>query len=171
MYHDKQTLRFWTPTIFAPFGINKEYDKYVLKLELDDEMEGHSYLRKLILHIEKVIKKMIEDGKLEDALKDDEENDDILEERIKDDEENNTDDYFKSIIQKRFGKKKDLLRGRIKYTEIEFKQKEGNYLKTVFDLPKQCYVRVQLEIVGLWDYRKDNNRSGLNVNIKKIIVP
>ena len=158
--HDNQVLRFWTPNILAPFGIVKEYDKYVLKMELDDASEGHLHLKKLLLHIEKEIKRKFDE--MADAVKT--ENDVDVDADVV-----NGPTTFKSMIRKREGKK-DLLEGRIKKTEIEFKQKEGNYLKTVFDLPKQTYIQAQIEVVGGWDYRKENKKYGSILNIRKIVV-
>ena len=50
-----------------------------------------------------------------------------------------------------------------------------NYLKTIYDLPKQSYVKIQFEINGLFDYRNDENeneknKAGLIVYATKIIV-
>ena len=84
---------------------------------------------------------------------------------------------FKSIIKKR--NNSDLIECRIKtiknsiLTIIEYEDKDNNYLKTIFDIPKQSYLKVQFEINGLWDYRndkKDKNKCGLIVYITKIIV-
>ena len=58
--HDNKFLTFWTPKILMPFGIDHEYDKYILKLEFDDKNEEHNHFKKVILHIEKLIKKKIE---------------------------------------------------------------------------------------------------------------
>ena len=59
-------------------------------------------------------------------------------------------------------------------TLIDFEDKENNYLKTVFDIQKQSYLKIQIEINGIWDYRnekKDSNKCGLIVYATKIIVP
>ena len=58
-------------------------------------------------------------------------------------------------------------------TDIEFQDKDNNYLKTIYDLPKQSYLKVNLEINGLWDYRtdkKESNKCGLIVYTTKIFV-
>jgi hypothetical protein len=58
-------------------------------------------------------------------------------------------------------------------TDIEFQDKDNNYLKTIYDLPKQSYLKINLEINGLWDYRTDkieNNKCGLIVYTTKIFV-
>lgn len=151
IYYDNKTLRFWTPLILAPFGIDNEYNKYLLKLEINEKIEEHLHLKKLLLHIENLVKKKL-----------------------------NMDDIeFKSIIKTRINNC-DLVETRLKNiknnitTIIEYEDKDNNYLKTVFDLKKQSQIKVQVEINGLWDYRnekKDKNKCGLIIYITKIIVP
>ena len=58
-------------------------------------------------------------------------------------------------------------------TNIEYEDKEKNYLKTIYDLPKQSYLKLNLEINGLWDYRtekKESNKCGLIVYTTNILV-
>lgn len=149
IYHNNVTLRFWTSKILCPFGIDNEYNKYLLKLEVNNEKDEDTHLKKLILHIENLIRKKLDMDESE----------------------------FKSIIKKR--NNSDLIECRIKtiknsiLTIIEYEDKDNNYLKTIFDIPKQSYLKVQFEINGLWDYRndkKDKNKCGLIVYITKIIV-
>lgn len=141
IYHDGKVLQFWTPKMLMPFGIDNEYGKYLLKLEFENETnEEHSYFKKVILHIEKLIKKKleIEDNSIE----------------------------WKSIIKKRENKT-DIIELRIKnirnniQTEIinnnSGSSENSNYLKTIFDLEKQTYMKALIEINGLWDYRNNNN--------------
>jgi len=156
--YDNQTLKFWSPNIKIPFGLENEYNKLIIKGELDDsDNNKHKneiiHLKKLINIIEKNIKKKLD-------LDDD------------------TNGIFKSIIKKR-NNKLDFVECRIKkmktniLTSIEFEDKINNYLKTIYDLPKQCYVKLQFEIDGLFDYRNENNEKnkvGLVVYVSKIIV-
>lgn len=151
IYHDNKTLRFWTPLILVPFGIDNEYNKYLLKLEIDDKIDEHVHLKKIILHIENLIKKKLDISDLEfkSVIKYRENNNDLIEPRLKSIKNNIT-------------------------TIIDFEDKENNYLKTIFDIKKQNYYKVQLEINGFWDYRnekKERNKSGLIVYVTKIIVP
>lgn len=148
--HNNSDLKFWTPPILAPFGIDNEYNKYLLKMEIDEEK--HFHLKKIINHIEKIIKKKLEM-----------------------EEDSNE---FKSVLKKRFNKS-DLLECRIKtmkssiLTNIEYEDKENNYLKTIFDLPKQNYIKAQIEIYGFFDYRnekKEKNKIGLIIYVNKIII-
>ena len=150
--HDNNILKFWSPKILVPFGIYEEYNKSLLGMELDDEKHiDHIHFKKVIKHIENLIKKKL---------------------NIEDDTE------FKSIIKNR-RPKNDLLECRIKsmknnlITLIDYEDKEEHYLKTVYNLPKQSYIKAELEINGLWDYRTENkekNKVGLIVYVTKIIV-
>ena len=211
--HDKDVIKFWSPKICVPFGIDKDYDKYYIRLELDEVFrklhqpaaspaaqhpgysisedrlrycssvgsaqyrndgdiqallgaaefvgdknlleeknnESHIYFKKVISHIEKLIKKKLD---------------------VQDNE-------FKSVIRNRGPNKTELIECRIKnfkknfQTTVEYEDKENNYLKTIFDIEKQCYVKVLCEIYGLWDYRnetKENNKIGLILYATKIIV-
>ena len=148
--HDNIVLKFFTCYLFLPFGIENEYGKTIAKLELDNNNAEHLQLKKVITHIENLIMKKM----------------------------NIDEDEFKSIIRKRNGKN-DMLEVRIKtmknriLTDVEYLNKEVNYLKTIYDIQKKSTVKVQLEINGLWDYRTDekkSNRSGLIVYANKIIV-
>ena len=186
--HDKDVIKFWSPKICVPFGIDKDYDKYYIRLELDEVFRNlhqpaasppvphlkqallgaaefigdqskleqknnasHIYFKKVISHIEKLIKKKLD---------------------VQDNE-------FKSVIRNRGPNKTELIECRIKnfkknfQTTVEYEDKENNYLKTIFDIEKQCYVKVLCEIYGLWDYRtesKENNKIGLILYATKIIV-
>ena len=155
LLHDNNILKFWSPPILLPFGLDNEYDKYLIRLELDENdinnnNFNHNHLKKIFLHIEKIVKEKLN---IDDA-------------------------EFKSVLKKR-GKKDDLIECKIKtmknniITTIEYEDKDNNYLKTIFDMPKQCYIKVLFEIYGLWDYRtdkKDKNKVGLILYANKIIV-
>ena len=159
IYHDGKVLQFWTPKMLMPFGIDNEYGKYILKLEFDDEKnEEHAHFKKVILHIEKLIKKKLQ-----------------IE---------NNDEQWKSIIKKRENKT-DIIELRIKnirnniQTEIISSENnvniniDNNYLKTIFDLEKQTYIKALIEINGLWDYRTDNiekNKIGLICYATKLYI-
>jgi len=155
--HNKDILKFWSPKICVPFGIDKDYDKYYLRLEIDENeitnknSSSHIYFKKVISYIEKLIKKKLD---------------------IQDNE-------FKSVIRNRGSNKTELIECRIKnfkkkfQTTVEYEDNDNNYLKTIFDIEKQCYVKVLCEIYGLWDYRtetKENNKIGLILYASKIIV-
>ena len=83
-----------------------------------------------------------------------------------------------SIIKKR-DEKKDLLVCRIKKFKtnlsinISFNDKDNNYLKTIFDINKNIFADIDIEISSLWDFRhlpKEENNIGLIVYISKIHV-
>jgi hypothetical protein len=151
--YNEKTLKFWSPIILAPFGVNNEYDKYLLKLELVKENEDHNHFRKIIETIETMIIQKLEIQNKE---------------------------QFKNIIVCR-PEKEDIVETKIKAfkgniaTIIEFKEKNNNYLKSVLELPKQSRVKVLLEIHGLWDYRNpdnpnEKNKIGLIIYANKVVV-
>jgi hypothetical protein len=149
--HDGVILKFWSPKILVPFGLENEYEKYIVKLELKSDNEEHNYFKKIIQHLENLIKKKL---------------------KIEDNEE------FKSIIQTRKNNNQ-FIECKIKtiktnlITTVEYQDIDNNYLKTLYDLPKQTYIKALIEINGLWDYRtdkKDKNKIGLTVYATKIYV-
>jgi len=177
--HDNKFLTFWTPKILMPFWVDHEYDKYILKLEFDDKNEEHNHFKKVILHIEKLIKKKI---KLEeiasngiasngiasnDIASNDIASNDIASNDIASNGLQESDfKEWKSIIKNR-PNKSDIIELRIKnfkkniQTELEFEDKNSNqnYLRTIFDLKKQTHMKALIEINGLWDYRNTENKN------------
>jgi hypothetical protein len=151
--YDDKPLKFWSPCMLVPFGIDNQYDKYIIKLEVNDKEEEQNHFKKIIEQIEKfVIEKK-----------------DVVNK-----------EQFKSIIQNR-PNKNSFIESKIKtmkstiLTQIEYKDNEKHYLKTVLDLPKQSKVKTLLEIYGIWDYRTEENRNeknkmGLIVYANKITV-
>lgn len=149
--YENNKIKFWCNKLCLPFGLEDEYGKKIIKVELEDKNDNHVHLKKVIKHIEKMIMKKM---------------------NVEDEGE------FKSVIKKR-PNKVDMLELRIKtmknsiLTEIEYENKTNNYLKTIYDIPKQSYVKTQIEINGLWDYRTDKNEKnkiGLIVYVTKLIV-
>lgn len=161
IYHDGKVLQFWTPKMLMPFGIDNEYGKYILKLEFDDNKnEEHAYFKKVILHIEKLIKKKLEiendSEQWKSIIKKRENKSDIIELRIKN---------IKNNIQTEILNNND--------TDAENSMENTNYLKTIFDLKKQTYMKVLIEINGLWDYRVNNieqNKVGLICYATKLCI-
>jgi uncharacterized Zn-finger protein len=150
-------IKFWTPKVYIPFGIETEYGKKILKLGF---INKNNETNKEQIYFENIIKKI----------------ETIIKEKFDlDDEE------FKSVIKHRenFG---NLIETRIKFgrnctlTTIEFQDKDANYLKTIYDMGKGVYVKVLLEINGVWNYKKEGlekkepNKAGLIVYINKIYV-
>lgn len=145
-------IKFWTPKLLIPFGIETEYNKKVLKLELlDNDNAEQIYFENIIKKIENIIKEKLE-------LNDNE---------------------FKTVIRKR-EKYNDIIETKIKMgrkcvlTTVDFEDKANNYLKTIYEIGKNIHVKVLIEVNGIWDYRteekKDNNKVGLIVYVNKIHV-
>jgi hypothetical protein len=156
VFHDNKILKFWSPVMLAPFGIDNDYGKYILKLEFNPKDENsleQDHFEKVIQYIEKLICKKLElqDKEWKSIIRHREKKEPIIELRLKN---------FKNNLQ----------------TEIEYMDKENNYLKTAMDLSKMSKIKVQLEVNGLWDYRDENsekkefNKVGLIVYVNKIIV-
>ena len=148
--YNNNIFKFWTPKILIPFGLENEYNKYLIKIELDKNNKDHNHLKKVILNIENIIKKKL----------------------------NVNDNEFKSIISTRKNEnfyidcKIKTIKNNI-ITSINFEDKENNYLKTIFEIPKYSNAKVQLEINGIWDYRnelKEDNKIGLIIYINEIII-
>jgi hypothetical protein len=151
--YNNKTLKFWSPPILAPFGIDKQYDKYLIKLELDKNNEEHNHLKRIIETVETML---LEKTNVENR------------------------EQLKSVIYHR-PNKLDIIECKIKMfkgnvaTQVEFQNQEENYLKSVLEIPKQSKVKVLFEVNGLWDYRDpdnptERNKIGLILYANKIIV-
>jgi hypothetical protein len=143
-------LKFKLKNVFLPFGLDEEYNNYYLKFELNDNDTEHVEFKNTI--------KLIEDKIINDFKCNDNE--------------------LKNVIKKR-DEKKDLLVCRIKKFKtnisinISYDDKNNNYLKTVFDIGKNIFANIDIEISSLWDFRhlsKEENNIGLIVYISKIHV-
>ena len=145
-------IKFWTPKLLIPFGIETEYNKKVLKLELlDNNDTEQTYFKNIIKKIENIIKEKLElnDNEFKTVIRTREKYNDIIETKIK------------------MGRKCVL-------TTVDFEDKDNNYLKTIYEIGKNIHVKVLIEVNGIWDYRtegqKDNNKVGLIVYVNKIHV-
>ena len=145
-----KSLKFKLKKVFLPFGLDEEYNNYYLKFELNDNDYEHVEFKNTIHLIEN---KIMNDFKC-------------------------TDNELKQVIKKR-DEKKDLLVCRIKKFKtnlsinISFNDKDNNYLKTIFDINKNIFADIDIEINSLWDFRhlpKEENNIGLIVYISKIHV-
>ncbi len=151
IFHDGKILQFWSPVLKAPYGIDEKFGKFLLQLELHENSTQHKHLKKIIENIENIIIKRL----------------------------NLEDNEIKHIIRRQIGTN-DLMETKMKQmkdriiTEVEFENKKDSYLKTIYDLDKNSYVKVYLEIGGIWDYREEGKREdhkvGLLLNVLKIKV-
>jgi hypothetical protein len=145
-----KSIKFKLKNVFLPFGLDEEYNNYYLKFELDEHNLEHIEFKNTITLLEKKIMNDFKCSEIE----------------------------FKNIIKKRENKK-DLLACRIKKFKsnisinITYENKENNYLKTIYDINKNIYTDIDIEINSLWDFRnssKDENNIGLIIYISKIHV-
>jgi len=146
-------LKFWSPKMYIPFGIETEYGKKILKLGFIDKENNKEqlYFESIIKKVEKIIKEKLELDEIE----------------------------FKSVIKirEKFG---NLIETRIKMgrnctlTTVEYQDKDANYLKTLYEMGSGIYVKVLIEINGIWNYKSPNkieaNKVGLIVYVNKIYV-
>ncbi len=155
IFHETEIIKFWTPELFVPFGVDDNFGKHTIQLVVDKDTPQHINLKKIIEKVEKVLIKRL---------------------KLKEGE-------LKSIFRRRMGDF-DMLDVRLKQikskiiTEYEYENKKDNYLKTIYDMDKESRVKVFIEIHGFWDYRDNNkeleekqeNKVGLIVNILKMKI-
>tara|TARA_B110000971_G_C19960978_1_gene477955 strand:+ start:36 stop:530 length:495 start_codon:yes stop_codon:yes gene_type:complete len=117
-------IMFNLKNVFLPFGIEEYKTKYVLNIELDEQIENH-------LEIIKIIK--------------------LLESKIP--EITNSDFEIKNILKDR-EKHKILCRTNIKKTKNVFITKiiENNKEISIFDLKKNQNINLDIEISGIWNF-------------------
>ncbi len=155
IFHETDIIKFWTPDLFVPFGIDDNFGKHTIQLVVDKDTPQHINLKKIIEKVEKVLIKRL---------------------KLKEGE-------LKSVFRRKMGDN-DMLDVRLKQikskmiTEYEYENKKDNYLKTIYDMDKESRVKVFIEIHGYWDYRnnseemeeKQENKVGLIVNILKMKI-
>jgi hypothetical protein len=166
IFHETDMIRFWTPDLYVPFGVDENFGKYTIQLVVDKDTPQHTNLKKIIEKVEKVLIKRL---------------------KLKSGE-------LKSIFRRKMGDF-DMLDIRLKQVkgkmicDYEYENKKDNYLKTIYDMDKESRVKVYLEVHGFWDYRENNqnitqttenidkenqnlqeNKVGLIVNILKMKI-
>ena len=143
-------IKYKLKNVFLPFGLDEEYNNYYLKFELENNNIEHGNFKNTMLELENKIK-----------------NDFSC-----------TNNEFKNIIKLR-DEKKDLLVCRLKKFKnnininITYDNKEEGYLKTIFEINKNVYTDIEIEVNNLWDFRhlsKEENKLGLLIYITKIHV-
>lgn len=147
----KKYIKIKIDNILSPFGIDEEYGNYVMKFEIDQFKEQHINIINQIKDIECKLKEQFSasDEEWKSLINIRENNNIFLECRIK---------KIKTSI----------------LTKLTFEDKDNNYLKSLYDLDKNFYSDIILEIPTLWDFRKDNNdnknKIGLILNLFSIHV-
>ncbi len=159
IFHEMDIIKFWTPDLFVPFGIDENFGKHTIQLVVDKDTPQHINLKKIIEKVEKVLIKRL---------------------KLKNGE-------LKSVFRRKMGDL-DMLDIRLKQIkgkiicDYEYENKKYNYLKTIYDMDKESRVKAFIEIHGYWDYRETNeednkteekiqeNKVGLIVNILKLKI-
>jgi len=157
----EQQIKFNTPKILIPFGIEDYYGKSIIKFELNEikqeknketiEYKKQTQLYKIIKNTEKYLSELLDlkEGELKSVIRERENQSSIIECRLK-------------------NMKKHIM------VDITYQNPEENYLKTIWDIQNQTYANLFLEIYGYWDYRQENkvekNKVGLLIYIRSIHI-
>ena len=149
LFYDNESISIWTPYMKTPFGFENNYEKYLLKLEFED-MEKNTQM----IHLYNVIKTL--EKYIIDEFKIDKED---FRSSIR---ENNG---YNKLLTAKFIQRKDRVLTKVKY------ESDDDYLKTVYELDRNSYVKCQLEIKKAWIYPKSKKRiAGLMIYIKELTV-
>lgn len=152
IYHETDIIKFWTPELTAPFGIDENFGKHYIRVEIDENNTKENQLKKIIEKMEDILMKKL----------------------------NIEENELKKIIRRKVGDK-EIMDIRLKtirnkmITECEYENERDNYLKTVYELDKGARVKIYLEIHGFWDHRDENgekldHKVGIILNALKIKV-
>lgn len=149
--NNRKNLKLKINNILCPFGIDDQYGQSVLKIEIDQTNENHINIISELRDLENKLKEQFSCNENE----------------------------WKSLINLR-DNNNIFLECKIKkmknnlITKLSFENKESNYLKTIYELDKNFYCNVVLEIPTLWDFRKNNeenlNKIGLILNVLNIHI-
>ena len=137
-----KTIKIKTPKLKCPFGIELEYNKYLVKLELTN-LKKNIEIKEFYEKIEKYIKEVQEYMKDSNLLYSD-----FI--RYSD----KYDPLIKFFLPVRYDK-----------FEVDF-YKNGS-LTTFKDINKNDLLQLDLELVSIW---KLKNKYGLNFKVKKIFI-
>lgn len=138
IYHETDIIKFWTGPMKAPFGVDENFGKHYIRLELDENIKKHAIFKKIITKMELIISKKLD-------LKEGD---------------------LKPIARRKIGEH-DLLDIRLKemkskmMTECTYENTRDNYLKTIYEIEPNSMVDVYIEIHGIWDYRKKESSLGM----------
>jgi hypothetical protein len=121
IYHDTDRIRFWTGPMKVPFGIDENFGKHYIRVELDEDSKQDAIFKKIIEKIEGIMIKRLNIGE----------------------------GQLKKIIRRKVGNK-DIADIRVKQiknnvlTECEYENPRDNYLKTLFDIEKGDIVKIDI---------------------------
>ena len=144
-------IKIKIPYVLCPFGIDNEYNNYVLKLELQKSNVHHIKILEEIKQFEEKIKNHfnVEDKQWKSIIHERENGNIFLEPKIK------------------------KMKGKL-IVDLTYEDNQTNYLKTIYELEKNKNMDVVLEIPTLWDFRKEDeeniNKIGFLFNVNKIHV-
>lgn len=140
IYHETDIIKFWTGPIKAPFGVDENFGKHYIRLELDESIKKHGFFKKIISKMESIVSKKLDlkEGELKPIARRKIGEHDLLDIRLKE---------VKSKMQ----------------TECVYENIRDSYLKTIYEIEPNSMVDVYVEIHGIWDYRQKENSSTLGM--------
>jgi hypothetical protein len=145
IYHETDIIKFWTGPIKTPFGIDENFGKHYIRLELDETIKKHGIFKKIITKMESILSKKLElkEGDLKSISRRKIGEHDLLDIRLKE---------VKSKIQ----------------TECIYENIRDSYLKTIYEIEPGSMVDVYIEIHGFWDYRQTENTTLGKIGKRKL---
>jgi len=140
--NQEKIIKIKTPKLKCPFGIEFEYNKYLVKLELtnlNNNLEVKEFYENILEYIKEIQEYM-----------------------------KNTELIFSDFI--RYSNKYDPLIKfylPLRYDKFEVDFYKNGSLTTFKDIKKNDFLQLELELISIW---KLKNKYGLNFKVKKIFI-
>ena len=137
-----ETINIKTPMLKCPFGLEEEYNKFLVKLELTNyknDLEINNFFKQII-SIEEEVKKFMEKDEL----------------------------FYNDII--RYSDKFDpLIKFYLpfRYDKFEVDFYKNKNLTTSKEITKGCKLKLDLDVLSIWKFQ---NKYGINFKVKKINI-
>ena len=142
IFYDNKPIEINIKNGIIPFGLEEEFNKYLLKIEVNSsDISIIYYIENLLLNIFNLNK-----DEIKSSIKIKENHNDLLICNFK--------NYNNKII-----------------VNIKYNNNKNNYLKTIYDLNKDDICDYNIYVESIW-YKKDsiNKKAGLNIYVKKITI-
>ena len=143
IFNDKnEIITIKTPILKCPFGLEEEYKKFLVKLELtnyENDLEINNFFKQMI-SLEEDVKKLMEKEEL----------------------------FYNDII--RYSDKFDpLIKFYLpfRYDKFEVDFYKNKSLTTSKEITKGCKLKLELNVLSIWKFQ---NKYGINFKVKKINI-
>ena len=143
IFNDKnEIITIKTPILKCPFGLEEEYKKFLVKLELtnyENDLEINNFFKQMI-SLEEDVKKFMEKEEL----------------------------FYNDII--RYSDKFDpLIKFYLpfRYDKFEVDFYKNKSLTTSKEITKGCKLKLELNVLSIWKFQ---NKYGINFKVKKINI-